>query len=247
MYVRSHIDTVSGDRKYIYIDENNKKYIRDKNKYYPVKKYKGSYILQKIRGGASIYVNLRIYGIKGVNDTEVKIFENIKLDNIGSDFPDDINIISENTIYIFNKGNNKIEEILKKLNPNAEGNAKGNANGNDKNITNYNHFVIIKKNDSEFDVHIKKNGKKENTYNIIESIKTKFNKSCYHIIYKRNNNIIDKSSEGLEDDFIVIFSISDLFLEKDKFGDDYSKRDQNEEYNTLYKSLIKTLFQLFNY
>jgi len=247
MYVRSHIDTVSGDRKYIYIDENNKKYIRDKNKYYPVKKYKGSYILQKIRGGASIYVNLRIYGIKGVNDTEVKIFENIKLDNIGSDFPDDINIISENTIYIFNKGNNKIEEILKKLNPNAEGNAEGNANGNDKNITNYNHFVIIKKNDSEFDVHIKKNGKKEDTYNIIESIKTKFNKSCYHIIYKRNNNIIDKSSEGLEDDFIVIFSISDLFLEKDKFSDDYSKRDQNEEYNTLYKSLIKTLFQLFNY
>lgn len=251
MYVRSHIDTVSGDRKYIYIDENNKKYIRDKNKYYPVKKYKGSYILQKIRGGASIYVNLRIYGIKGVNDTEVKIFENIKLDNIGSNSPDDINIISENTIYIFNKGNNKIEEILKKLNPNAEGNAneisEGNANGNDKNITNYNHFVIIKKNDSEFDVHIKKNGKKEDTYNIIESIKTKFNKSCYHIIYKRNNNIIDKSSEGLEDDFIVIFSISDLFLEKDKFGDDYSKRDQNEEYNTLYKSLIKTLFQLFNY
>lgn len=247
MYVRSHIDTVSGDRKYIYIDENNKKYIRDKNKYYPVKKYKGSYILQKIRGGASINVNLRIYGIKGVNDTEVKIFENIKLDNIGSDSSDDINIISENTIYIFNKGNNKIEEILKKLNPNAEGNAKGNANGNDKNITNYNHFVIIKKNDSEFDVHIKKNDKKEDTYNIIESIKTKFNKSCYHIIYKRNNNIIDKSSEGLEDDFIVIFSISDLFLEKDKFSDDYSKRDQNEEYNTLYKSLIKTLFQLFNY
>lgn len=269
MYARSHIDTVSGDRKYIYIDENNKKYIRDKNKYYPVKKYKGSYILQKIRGGASINVNLRVYGIKGVNDTEVKIFENIKLDNIGSDSsPDDINIISENTIYIFNKGNNKIEEILKKLNPNKNTETRENItnyNGNNKitelfkklnsnkntetpeNITNYNHFVIIKKNDSEFDVHIKKNDKKENTYNIIESIKTKFNKSCYHIIYKRNNNIIDKSSEGLEDDFIVIFSISDLFLEKDKFGDDYSKRDQNEEYNTLYKSLIKTLFQLFNY
>ena len=46
MYVRSHIDTVSGDRKYIYIDENNKKYIRNKNKYYPIKKYKGAYSLQ---------------------------------------------------------------------------------------------------------------------------------------------------------------------------------------------------------
>jgi hypothetical protein len=57
MYVRSHIDTVSGNRKYIYIDENNKKYIKDKNKYYPIKKYKGAYTLQKIRGGgASIEV-----------------------------------------------------------------------------------------------------------------------------------------------------------------------------------------------
>lgn len=55
MYARSHIDTVSGDRKYIYIDENNKKYIRDKNKYYPVKKYKGSYILQKYVG-AQVYM-----------------------------------------------------------------------------------------------------------------------------------------------------------------------------------------------
>ena len=52
MYVRSHIDHVSGDRKYIYLDENKKKYIKDKHKYYPIKKYKGVYSLQKKRGGA---------------------------------------------------------------------------------------------------------------------------------------------------------------------------------------------------
>ena len=103
MYVRSHIDTVSGNRKYIYIDENNKKYIKDKNKYYPIKKYKGAYTLQKIRGGdASIEVQLHLYGIKDADGKEAKPFNTtINLSNIVLN-PDDYDtykkIIKDNKI-----------------------------------------------------------------------------------------------------------------------------------------------------
>jgi hypothetical protein len=82
MYTRSHIDYVSGVRKYIYIDGNNKKYIKDKNKYYPIKKYKGVYSQKNIRGGASKTIDnvvLQIYDIIGkTDDTPPYIEFNIK-------------------------------------------------------------------------------------------------------------------------------------------------------------------------
>ena len=55
MYVRSHIDHVSGDRKYIYLDENKKKYIKDKHKYYPIKKYKGVYYNKNVNKYYSLF------------------------------------------------------------------------------------------------------------------------------------------------------------------------------------------------
>jgi hypothetical protein len=89
MYVRSHIENVSGTNKYIYIntdDATKKKYIRENKIYYPIKKYKGIYSLQKKRGGApptssvyaSIDVKLHLYGIKGADgkvSKEAQIFD----------------------------------------------------------------------------------------------------------------------------------------------------------------------------
>lgn len=253
MYVRSHIDIVSGDRKYIYIDENNKKYIRDKNKYYPIKKYKGVYTLQKIRGGvgdasgANIDVELLVYDIKGVDgevSKEANTFNTtIDLSNIVLN-PDDEKykeIIKDNKIYIFNKGSESIDALLSTLNVN--------------NI-NINHYVIIKIGDNVFKVIYKKIIKY--TPRSMANINDKYN-----IIYIRNNKIDEKSTDNLEENFLTIFSITD----EDKADvsqsyDDYAElagtlgtagtaklreieKKEKEEYNILYHYTLNKLKEIY--
>ena len=227
MYVRSHIDTVSGDRKYIYIDENNKKYIRDKNKYYPIKKYKGAYTLQKIRGGvggASIEVQLHLYGIKGVDGKEAKpINTTINLSNIVLNTDDTYkNIIIDKKISIYNKGFAPI--------------------GNDFIGNNINHFITIKNISNKFKVYFKN----------YTSVGSKFTiesySSFYNIIYKRNNRI-DKDSEATsEATFFVIFSIIEDFDDTDFNLDDKYKEIPyvyNQEYNSLYDTTLDKLKKIY--
>ena len=229
MYVRSHIDTVSGDRKYIYIDENNKKYIRDKNKYYPIKKYKGVYTLQKIRGGdASIEVQLHLYGIKGVDgkvSEDKKIFDTtIDLSNIVLN-PDDYDtykkIIKDNKISIYNKGFAPIDI--------------------DFTSNNINHFITIKNISNKFKVYFKN----------YTSVGSKFTiesySSFYNIIYKRNNRI-DKDSEATrEETFFVIFSIIEDFDTDFKLDDKYTEIPYvyNQEYNSLYDTTLDKLKKIY--
>ena len=156
MYVRSHIDHVSGDRKYIYLDEKKKKYIKDKHKYYPIKKYKGVYSLQKKRGGAPsdkeegfIDVVLHVYNkVDSIEDpteyTEYKA--KIDMNDIILDYEDKTykDIVKEKIIRIFNKNYDKIKEIFDK-------NYKSDTNINHKNI---NHFIIKEKQSEKvFEVH----------------------------------------------------------------------------------------------
>ena len=235
MYVRSHIDTVSGDRKYIYIDENNKKYIRNKNKYYPIKKYKGAYSLQKIRGGvggASIEVNLHLYGIKDADGTvtkDAKTFETtIDLSNIVLNPDDKIyeDIIEDNKISIYNKGFAPIDT--------------------DFTSNNINHFITIKNVKNIFKVYFKN----------YTSVGSKFTiesySSFYNIIYKRNNRI-DKDSEATseatsEETFFVIFSIIEDFDATDfKLDDKYTEIPDiyNQEYNSLYDTTLDKLKKIY--
>ena len=259
MYVRSHIDIVSGDRKYIYIDENNKKYIRDKNKYYPIKKYKGVYTLQKIRGGAmgaNIDVELHVYDIKGVDgkdSKEAKIFETtIDLSNIVLNPNDEKykEIIKDNKIYIFNKGSESIEKLLSTLNVD---------------IININHYVIIKIGDNVFKVIYKKIIKY--TLRSMANINDKYN-----IIYIRNNKIDEKSTDNLEENFLTIFSITDVDDVNDvnvsQSYDDYTvlagtlgtvgtagtadtaelraiEKKEKEEYNRLYHYTLNKLKEIY--
>ena len=236
MYVRSHIDTVSGDRKYIYIDENNKKYIRNKNKYYPIKKYKGVYTLQKIRGGvggASIKVNLHLYGIKdadGKVSEDAKTFETtIDLSNIVLDPDDKIyeDIIEDNKISIYNKGFASIDTGFI-----------------DNNI---NHFITIKNISNKFKVYFKNyTGEGNHQFDI------KPYSSFYNIIYKRNNRI-DKDSEATseatsEETFFVIFSIIEGFDATDfKLDGNYTEIPDvyNQEYNSLYDTTLDKLKKIY--
>ena len=231
MYVRSHIDTVSGDRKYIYIDENNKKYIRDKNKYYPIKKYKGAYTLQKIRGGvggASIEVQLHLYGIKDADGAVTKDANTFKttidLSNIVLN-PDDTiyeDIIKDNKISIYNKGFAPIDI--------------------DFTSNNINHFITIKNISNKFKVYFKN----------YTSVGSKFTiesySSFYNIIYKRNNRI-DKDSEATsEATFFVIFSIIEDFDDTDFNLDDKYKEIPyvyNQEYNSLYDTTLDKLKKIY--
>ena len=221
MYVRSHIDTVSGDRKYIYIDENNKKYIRDKNKYYPIKKYKGVYTLQKIRGGAmgvNIDVELLVYDIKDVDgkvSKEAKKFDTtIDLSNIVLNPNDEKykEIIKDNKIYIFNKGSESIDELLSTLNVD---------------IININHYVIIKNKDNVFKFKVKYKKFIKGTPRSMANINDKYN-----IIYIRNNKIDEKSTDNLEENFLTIFSITDV--------DDVNDVNVSQSYND-YTELAGTL------
>lgn len=262
MYVRSHIDIVSGDRKYIYIDENNKKYIRDKNKYYPIKKYKGVYTLQKIRGGvgdasgANIDVELLVYDIKGVDgevSKEANTFNTtIDLSNIVLNPNDEKykEIIKDNKIYIFNKGSESIEKLLSTLNVD---------------IININHYVIIKIGDNVFKVIYKKIIKY--TLRSMANINDKYN-----IIYIRNNKIDEKSTDNLEENFLTIFSITDVDDVNDvnvsQSYDDYTvlagtlgtvgtagtadtaelraiEKKEKEEYNRLYHYTLNKLKEIY--
>lgn len=241
MYVRSHIDTVSGDRKYIYIDENNKKYIRDKNKYYPIKKYKGVYTLQKIRGGAggaSIDVKLYLYGIKGADgkvDKDARIFDTtIDLSNIVLNTDDDTykNIIKDNKIYIFNKGFASIDTTIQSILKSDSGV-----------ITQYgsiiiNHYVIIKDN-SSFKVYFKKIT--QYTINKINVLLKNY-VSFYNIIYKRNNKIDSNSNQG--EYFLTIFSITEDDI---KVNDELQSYIPHKDpiYNKLYDSTLDKLKETY--
>ena len=225
MYVRSHIDTVSGDRKYIYIDENNKKYIRDKNKYYPIKKYKGAYSLQKIRGGdASIEVQLHLYGIKDADGKEAKPFNTtINLSNIVLNTDDTIyeDIIKDNKISIYNKGFAPIDI--------------------DFTSNNINHFITIKNISNKFKVYFKNYTSGGSNFYI------KLYSSFYNIIYKRNNRI-DKDSEATrEETFFVIFSIIEDFDTDFKLDDKYTEIPYvyNQEYNSLYDTTLDKLKKIY--
>lgn len=234
MYVRSHIDTVSGDRKYIYIDENNKKYIRNKNKYYPIKKYKGAYSLQKIRGGvggASIEVKLHLYGIKGEagKENDLQTFDTtIDLSNIVLNPDDKIyeDIIKDNKISIYNKGFASIDT--------------------DFTSNNINHFITIKNISNKFKVYFKKYTSGGSNFDI------KLYSSFYNIIYKRNNRI-DKDSEATseatsEETFFVIFSIIEGFDATDfKLDGNYTEIPDvyNQEYNSLYDTTLDKLKKIY--
>jgi hypothetical protein len=240
MYVRSHIDTVSGDRKYIYIDENNKKYIRDKNKYYPIKKYKGVYILQKIRGGVggpSIDVQLHLYGIKGVagkeNDLQT-FYTTIDLSNIVLNTKDETykKIIKKNEIYIFNKDYDSISTKIKGfLNNGGIISQRGGII--------INHYVIIKDN-SGFKVFFKKNT--QYTIDIIYVLLTKY-VSFYNIIYERNNKIDSNSNQG--EYFLTIFSITeDDSKVNDELQSSYIQL-KDPIYNKLYDSTLDKLKETY--
>jgi hypothetical protein len=227
MYVRSHIDTVSGNRKYIYIDENNKKYIKDKNKYYPIKKYKGAYTLQKIRGGdASIEVQLHLYGIKDADGKEAKPFNTtINLSNIvlnTDDYDTYKKIIKDNKISIYNKGFAPIDI--------------------DFTSNNINHFITIKNISNKFKVYFKN----------YTSVGSKFTiesySSFYNIIYKRNNRIDTDSEATSKDTFFVIFSIIEDYDDTDFILDDnYTEIPYvyNQEYNSLYDTTLDKLKKIY--
>ena len=243
MYIRSHIDYVSGNRKYIYLDENNKKYIRDKNKYYPIKKYKGIYSLQKKRGGAPNdkeegFIDVVLHLYDNDKDTKNSIEDpteykaKIDMNDIILNYDDKTykDIVKGKIIRIFNKNYNKMKEIFNK---NYQ---------NDKNI---NHYYIIKKKTSEknFEVHFK-SYTTTGAFNI-DDIKDKY----YNIIYKRDNKI-DKDSysnaDSKIDEFLTIFSMTDETL--DKIDSSAYKQIENldkEDYSILYKSTLDKLKQIF--
>jgi len=241
MYVRSHIDHVSGDRKYIYLDENKKKYIKDKHKYYPIKKYKGVYSLQKKRGGAPndkeegfIDVVLHVYNkVDSIEDpteyTEYKA--KIDMNDIILDYEDKTykDIVKDKIIRIFNKSYKKIKEIF------------SDKYSTDKNI---NHFIIKEKPSQKvFEVHFKK-------YTKTEEFKIDNYKQYYNIIYKRDNKI-DKDSypktESKIDEFLTIFSMTDETTAEKQSTPKYEqiKNLDKEGYSILYKSTLDKLKQIF--
>ena len=250
MYVRSHIEIVSGINKYIYLnseDDTNNKYIREKNIYYPVKKYKG--VLKIVRNGKGNKI------IKGGADGDIKL--TIKIYKNDGNFPEnkqitteDINItkdeviqalashsssiMPEQDIHIFNK---KIDTrtILSKL--------VGSGVRNDYGI---NHFIIIKESDGIFNVYIRIQPKEQSPD--IEGVKTDINdnlKDCYHIIYKRNNKITKSSSAT--DNIIVIFSILNKGVDTINIEklEKYEKYEDDKMYVALYTKLIDELPKLF--
>jgi hypothetical protein len=254
MYVRSHIEIVSGINKYIYVnaeDDTNNKYIREKNIYYPVKKYKG--VLKIVRNGKGNKI------IKGGADGDIKL--TIKIYKNDGNSPEskqitteDINItkdeviqalashsssiMPEQDIHIFNK-HIDTRYILSKL--------VGSGVRNDYGI---NHFIIIKEDDERFNVYIRIQPNEQSPD--IAGVKTYIHdnlKDCYHIIYKRNNKITKSSSAT--DNIIVIFSILNkgvdtINIEKLEESDKYEKYEDDKMYVTLYTKLIDELPKLFN-
>ena len=233
MYARSHIDYVSGVRKYIYLDGNNKKYIKDKNKYYPIKKYRGVYSQKNIRGGANKTIDnveLRIYDIPGKTEEDTTPYIEFVINIDVSDYIDGVGdndityksiLNDDKRIYVFSKDSINIASVYEKI----------------KDVPGINHFVIVKT-DKSFKVYIKNNNSRPTDVDI-----TKFSK-FYNIIYKRNNKITNYSDDNFGD-FLTIFSI----IEEDA-GDaiqsGYDMIDStDEEYNTLYKSALDKLNELY--
>jgi len=237
MYVRSHIDHVSGDRKYIYLDENKKKYIKDKHKYYPIKKYKGVYSLQKKRGGAPndkeegfIDVVLLVYN--NGKDTKESIEDpteykaKIDMNDIILDYEDKTykDIVKDKIIRIFNKNYNKIKE-------NFDKNYKSDTNIN----PNINHFIIKKTSGNVFEVHFKK-------YTTLEEFNIDNYKQYYNIIYERNNKISKYHNDDIDiDNYKIIFSINDNEI----YTINYTKINKKYYDPPLYKSLIDLFTALF--
>jgi hypothetical protein len=246
MYVRSHIDHVSGDRKYIYLDENKKKYIKDKHKYYPIKKYKGVYSLQKKRGGAPNdkeegFIDVVLHVYNNGKDTKESIEDpteyteykaKIDMNDIILDYEDKTykDIVKDKIIRIFNKSYKKIKEIF------------SDKYSTDKNI---NHFIIKEKPSQKvFEVHFKK-------YTKTEEFKIEvFKDNYYNIIYKRDNKI-DKDSYPITDsnnnEFLTIFSMTDETTAEIQSTPKYEQiiNLDKEGYSILYKSTLDKLKQIF--
>jgi hypothetical protein len=241
MYVRSHLDYVSGDRKYIYLDENKKKYIKDKNAYYPIKKYKGVYSLQKKRGGGPndkeegfIDVVLHVYD-NGSGDsieepTEFKA--KIDMNDIILDYEDKTykNIVKDKIIKIFNKNYEKIIVIFNKN------------YSTDKNI---NHFIIKKNSQNVFEVYFLK-------YSDPNNFQIDSYKNFYNIIYKRDNKIDKDSYSNIDskiDEFLTIFSMTDETTTTEIPSTPPYKNIKNtdkEGYSILYKSTLDKLKEIYS-
>jgi len=221
MYVRSHLDYVSGDRKYIYLDENKKKYIKDKNAYYPIKKYKGVYSLQKKRGGGPndkeegfIDVVLHVYD-NGSGDsieepTEYKA--KIDMNDIILDYEDKTykDIVKDKIIKIFNKNYEKIIDIFT----------------------------------DKFEVYFKK-------YTTTDKFNIDEYKQFYNIIYKRDNKIDKDSYSNTNskiDEFLTIFSMTDetTTAEIDSSSYNQIKYLDKEGYSILYKSTLDKLKEIYS-
>lgn len=255
MYVRSHIEIVSGINKYIYVnseDDTNNKYIREKNIYYPVKKYKG--VLKIVRNGkgnkirkggalGDIKLTIKIYEKDGnspeskqITTEDINITKNEVIPDLASHSS---SIMPEQDIHIFNK-NIDTRNILSKLVGSGVQTGYG-----------INHFIIIKESDGRFNVYIRiKLNEKSESQDIIEVKKYIHEslKECYHIIYKRNNKIT--KSSNATDNIIVIFSILNkgvdtINIEELENLNKYEKYKDDYMYVTLYTKLIDELTKLF--
>jgi hypothetical protein len=275
MYVRSHIENVSGINKYIYIntdDATKKKYIRENKIYYPVKKYNG--VLKRIKNSKNApKISKRAGGAAGYIQFTIKIYNNTDEgdgDGDGEELQQPINTITTNDInitdgevlttlaaesigimpnkdiHIFNKNYKDIRNILNKITiPSTD-------------IYGINHFVIIEEDNGKFKVYIRNQPTERYTEppditdkieDIISTLSSTL-KDCYHVIYKRNNNITNNSNEGAKNGFIVIFSILkngiDSIIDESYLTNDYTEYEDDKIYNALYKKLIDTLPKLFN-
>jgi hypothetical protein len=269
MYVRSHIENVSGTNKYIYInaeDSTKKKYIRENNIYYPVKKYNG--VLKRIknsknapkssrRAGGSredIQFTIKIYDntadgeesqkpIKTITTNDINITDGEVLTTLAAE---SIGIMPNKDIHIFNKDYKNIRDILNTITIPTDA------------IYGINHFVIIEEDNGKFKVYIRNQPTERYTElqdiaDKLEDIKSTLSstlKDCYHVIYKRNNNITKNPNEGAKNGFIVIFSILkngiDSIIYESYLTNDYTEYEDDKIYNALYTKLIDTLPKLFN-
>lgn len=265
MYVRSHIENVSGINKYIYIDaedDTNKKYIREKNIYYPVKKYKG--VLKRVkngkdskikRGGAgkNIKLNAHIYNgdiidkDKDKDKLKSEIIQTGDIDIMDGVVEllkeDNINIIRDNNILIFNN-NIDADKIVK---------AYDSIFKNTNDIGGVNHFIIIQEDDDKYKEYIRTQPDQTQLQqlpqpprppNVKELIADNL-KGFYHIMYIRNNKITRHSIDGANTEFLVIFSISkNTGANIDSKSYTYTKSSKNI-YKDLYDTLIQRLDTLF--
>ena len=261
MYVRSHIENVSGINKYIYIDaedDTNKKYIREKNIYYPVEKYKG--VLKRVkngkdskikRGGAgkNIKLNAHIYNgdiidkDKDKDKLKSEIIQTGDIDIMDGVVEllkeDSINIIRDNNIHIFNNNIDR-DKIVK---------AYDSIFKNTNDIGGVNHFIIIQEDDDKYKEYIRTQPDQTQSPrppDVKELIADNL-KGFYHIMYIRNNKITNHSIDGANTEFLVIFSIS---ISKNTgakidFNTDTYKKSSKAISKDLYDTLIQRLDTLF--